>query len=135
MRRLGRTGRAGQVGNGLLVLLPFETRFLSKYRKYNILENTNEFHHINDPNSELDLVLGVIQSAVRVGHVVLTPSAEAAYISFVAHYIEYSRDNIKQSGSSVVLNAAEKLAQSFGLPSLPKLPDNLQSKIITKKGL
>lgn len=134
MHRLGRTGRAGQEGNGLLVLLPFETRLLSKYRKYNILENTNEFNHIRDPNSDLDSVLEDIQNAVRGGHVVLEPGAEAAYVSFVAHYIEYSRDNSRRSGGGmVVLEAAEHLAQSFGLSSLPKLPENIQSKINAKK--
>ena len=133
MHRLGRTGRAGQEGNGLLVLLPFETRFLSKYRKYNILENTSEFSQINYPNSNLDPVLEAIQGAVRGGHIVLAPSAEAAYVSFIAHYTEYSSDNTRGNGITVILNAAEQLAQSFGLSSIPKLPDSIQSKIKSKK--
>ena len=132
VHRLGRTGRAGQEGNGLLVLLPFETRFVSKWRKYNILENTNQFNDINNPSADLQSLLLALQNEVRGGQVVLAPSAAAAYVSFVAHYLEYSRDN-NRSGSKVVLNAAIGLAKTIGLSSIPKLPDNIQTKIKAKK--
>jgi ATP-dependent RNA helicase MSS116 len=135
LHRLGRTGRAGQVGNGLLVLLPFETRLLSKYRKYNIVENTAEYNLSPEANPDLKTVIEAIQSAVRGRHSVLAPSAELACTSFIAHYLEYSRSNTKGSTVTNILIAAEHLAQSFGLSSLPELPINIQSKIITKKEL
>jgi superfamily II DNA/RNA helicase len=130
LHRLGRTGRAGQEGNGLLVLLPFETRFRSTCRKNNIIENIDQFQYINEPSSEIITDLDTIQSAVRGGHAVLKPSAEAAYISFVAHYLEYGRIN-KRSGYDV-LDAAKDVAASFGLQSLPTLPDEIQAKIKVK---
>lgn len=132
MHRLGRTGRAGQEGNGLLVLLPFEIRFLSKCHKYNIHANMDQFNDINNPTADQSSRLQAVQSAVRGGHVVLAPSAESAYISFVAHYLEYSRDK-NRSSSTVVLNAAKELATGIGLSPLPQLPDNLQTKNKSKK--
>jgi hypothetical protein len=92
----------------------------------------DQFNDINNHNADQSSRLQAVQSAVRGGHVVLAPSAESAYISFVAHYLEYSRDKNK-SGSTVVLNAAKELATAIGLSSQPKLPDNLQTKSKSKK--
>ena len=92
----------------------------------------DQFNDFNNPNADQSSRLQAVQSAVRGGHVVLAPSAESACISFVAHYLEYSRDK-NRSGSTVVLNAAIELAAAIGLSSLPKLPDNIQTKIKSKK--
>jgi superfamily II DNA/RNA helicase len=131
LHRLGRTGRAGQEGNGLLVLLPFESRFRSKCYKNQIVENVRQFQCINEQSTKIDKELKDIHSAVRGGHSILTKSAEAAYISYVAHYLEYGR--IKNSNADEILDAAKDLAVSLGLTYLPTLPDEILAKVKPKQ--
>jgi ATP-dependent RNA helicase MSS116, mitochondrial len=126
LHRLGRTGRAGQRGAGLLVLLPFEKRIQSKFNKNDVVENEDKFPYINTPTPDVETNLAIIRNYVSGGHPTLTPSAEAAYVSFVAHYLEYGRD--KLSGHDVV-DAANQLAVSFGLPYVPTLPEVILAKL------
>lgn len=63
---------------------------------------------------------------VRSGHAVLTPSAEAAYKSFLAHYI-----NSGQNAPSVMLKYGNQLAACTGLSSIPAF----EAKIASRLGL
>lgn len=122
MHRLGRTGRAGQAGCGLLVLLPFER--LSRWNQS--LDQTNQFAFVNEPSVDVETKIQAVHNHVRGGHSILFPNAEAAYRSFVAHYLEYGGDKLPATN---VLEAAKQLATSFGLSSLPSLPEDVLSKI------
>ena len=129
LHRLGRTGRAGQEGSGLLVLLPFETRFTSKLRQRNVIEATGEqFANVNEASPGIEAQVKALKQLVRSGHAVLKPSAETACKSFVAHYLEYAGVS-----GLVVADAARDLADSFGLVGLPTLPDDFQAKLEDSK--
>ena len=101
--RLGRTGRAGKAGRGLLVVLPFEARFVSK-RKI----TRNPLSLSKEAEDKVEVVRNLVQSR----HPVLKPSAEAACKSFVAHYREYSVDGLSEHDLNGI---AGELAHSFGL--------------------
>jgi hypothetical protein len=126
LHRLGRTGRAGQRGAGLLVLLPFEKRIQSMFNKNNVVENEDKFPYINTLTPDVETNLANIRNYVSGGHPTLTPSAEAAYVSFVAHYLEYGRDKLSVHD---VVDAANQLALSFGLPYVPTLPEVILAKL------
>jgi ATP-dependent RNA helicase MSS116, mitochondrial len=127
LHRLGRTGRAGQQGSGLLVLLPFETRFKAKLGKRNIVEaSSGPFANVSSPSPGVEARVVALKQLVRSGHTVLRPSAESACTSFVAHYLEYAGDG---ASSSNVADAARDLADSFGLAGVPTLPAVLEAKL------
>jgi hypothetical protein len=128
LHRLGRTGRAGHVGCGLLVLLPFESP--SQWK--NAIQPSDQFTHINLPSLYVETKVLAVQNYVRAGHPLLTPSAEAAYISFVAHYLG---DGGETLDGTTARDAAEHLAGSFGLASVPSFPRDIQAKIKNKKCL
>lgn len=131
LHRLGRTGRAGQDGRGLVVLLPFETRFKSKLRRRNVAEANGQFAGLIEPDPSIDAKVDALKQLVRSGHAVLTPSAENACTSFVAHYLEYAGGS-GMSGLDVA-DAATDLACSIGLAGLPTLPDQLHATLLKSK--
>jgi ATP-dependent RNA helicase MSS116 len=116
IHRLGRTGRAGREGKGLLVLLPFEKKALKEIDLQRLICVNIEDH--KDLMDKVDFA----QNLVRSGHPFLTPNAEAAYLAFVAYYMTSkgmgSRDD--------VVDAAKVFAQIIGLPKLPDLWGKLQ---------
>ena len=80
---------------------------------------------------------------IRSGHVVLTPNAEAAYKTFLAHYIatisppnrkKNSNNNNKgktenQLQSSKILAYGEDFARGTGLANIPELDEEFLSKL------
>jgi hypothetical protein len=96
----------------MLVLLPFESNFTSLSRRRNVSEAAI---HLNGSSPSLDAELAALNQCVSDGHVVLTPLAESACQSFVAHYMEHA----KHGNTSQIIRAADELAESFGLVGFP----------------
>ena len=168
IHRIGRTGRAGKVGRSILALLPFEGTTERKKRSsagYHMDRNLEEDHQLaswlkeeppeeaeQDGSSSLYQLctddLKPIRSKVRSGHVVLTPGAEASYITFLAHYVATTSANPpkrKKSGSdkggnrnnpnkntippSEILAHAQDFVKGTGLANTPSLDDDFASKL------
>ena len=128
IHRLGRTGRAGQQGKGLLVLMPFERESLATARRRGIQEDLEMFGILEDSgrNSASELIEPTL-ARIRSGHNVLTPNAEAAYRAFLAYYI----GNSGALDPSKVLTYASDFAFCSGLPELPAI----ESKVASRLGL
>ncbi|KAG7361929.1 DEAD/DEAH box helicase domain protein [Nitzschia inconspicua] len=94
IHRLGRSGRAGQSGKGILVLLPFEAKIPTLFNTCGTMNEDKELKNWLDDDSSLDpenipaTETSLLQECqhdlestlakIRSGHAVLTPSAEAA---------------------------------------------------------
>eukprot|EP00536_Pseudo-nitzschia_multiseries_P000673 jgi/Psemu1/300259/fgenesh1_kg.8_\ len=178
IHRIGRTGRAGQVGRSLLVLLPFERQKKQQrqqkgkrrrqgntsYRNDNSITQDrqlslwlggaeNEFNDddTNESSSSKSLYqqceedLESTRLKVRSGHVVLTPGAEAAYKTFLAHYASTmyppnkgksgAKPNASKSRTanelqpSSILDYAEDFAKGTGLTDAPELEEGFLAKL------
>jgi hypothetical protein len=90
-----------------------------------MIDQTDIFPYIHGPTVDVKSKVTALQNHVRGGHSTLLPSAEAAYLSFVAHYLEYGGDKFRETA---VLEAAQELSASFGLVSIPSLPNDMQAK-------
>lgn len=130
LHRLGRTGRAGKQGSGLLVLLPFETSLKSKLRRRNVVEGSGVAAFVNEISPAIEKKVNSVKQLVRSGHTVLTPCAETACKSFVAHYLEYAGDWV--SGPAL-LDTASTLAEAFGLVGFSPFPDDLHARLQNNK--
>eukprot|EP00534_Pseudo-nitzschia_fraudulenta_P008947 CAMPEP_0201152836 /NCGR_PEP_ID=MMETSP0851-20130426/13423_1 /ASSEMBLY_ACC=CAM_ASM_000631 /TAXON_ID=183588 /ORGANISM="Pseudo-nitzschia fraudulenta, Strain WWA7" /LENGTH=287 /DNA_ID=CAMNT_0047429939 /DNA_START=19 /DNA_END=882 /DNA_ORIENTATION=- len=172
IHRIGRTGRAGQAGKCLLVLLPFEKEANEKRRQRgskkksgkgsysnlredpglaHCLGTQSEFSSENENEKTESLYqrcqddLEATRLKVRSGHVVLTPGAEAAYKTFLAHYTatvapphrkkkggnnqtKTSSKNNALSPSRILAYAGD-FAEGTGLASVPELDDEFVSKL------
>lgn len=171
IHRIGRTGRAGQAGKSLLVLLPFEReKRASKQQRIqkrpgktsyrndgSIREDRQLMSWINEDeddgnfDEELSSSKSLYQKCeddlestrlkVRSGHVVLTPGAEAAYKTFLAHYMstinppikgkknQVREDTFKGLQPSTVFAYAEDFARGTGLAQIPELEEEFLSKV------
>jgi len=119
IHRLGRTGRAGKDGAGLLVLLPFESKRLPSFGQKSLVRNDRVAKIVDSTESvvSLDNVRRLIQS----GHSLLTSCSEAAYLAFVAYYFA-NTDGVE---AQEILEAADVLARGMGLAETPTLPEKL----------
>jgi hypothetical protein len=91
-----------------------------------LIDSTDRFAYVNDPSEDVVTKVMAMKNYIRGGHEILLPSAEAACRSFVAHFLEYGGEKLREAA---VLVAAEQLAASFGLVCVPSLPDHVQTKI------
>jgi superfamily II DNA/RNA helicase len=119
VHRLGRTGRIGKHGSGILVLLPFEqlSRALISGPKHQLLAAPN----LDDSGTRdaLQKMEGLREDKTYIAN------AQAAYLAFVAYYVANpSRASLEQ-----IEAAAETLAMSMGLSELPELPTKLQDAL------
>jgi ATP-dependent RNA helicase MSS116 len=123
LHRLGRTGRIGKQGKGLLVALPFESNVLARIKKrVRLYHETTQFDNLRDEGSQLDSW----RQMIRDGNPLIASHVEGAYSSFVAFYLEYADRSV---AGDTVLEAAEAFAQSAGLATLPDLPEILAGKV------
>jgi len=190
IHRIGRTGRAGNLGRSLLVLLPFEKQQKQEHWKKAQRRKPRRSSYYDDDNlkedKQLSLWLGAhneegnrnkdggereenhkrlpsispfqecqddlkfIRLKIRSGHVVLTPSAQAAYISFLAHYtattasakpnrnkIQNNKNNYNDKNKtrtrklqpSRILAYANDFAIGTGLATIPELDEAFLSKL------
>jgi len=129
IHRLGRTGRAGKEGNGLLVLSPFESMFLSELKGLDVPRDEEIMGMLrNPPNPDSkDLLDGALER-IRSGDVKLTPSAQSAYQAFLGYYLgQMKRTQVRSREDLVQL--ANTFSRSMGLKETPRLQKRAASKM------
>eukprot|EP00667_Euglena_gracilis_P006804 EG_transcript_6868 len=110
IHRVGRTARAGKVGNALLFLMPEELGFLKYLKSYKIPLNEYEY-----PASKLPaLVSQKLQTLIETNYY-LYKSARDAYRSYMLAYHTHSMKNIFDVTKLDVVN----VARAFGLTAPP----------------
>eukprot|EP00985_Skeletonema_marinoi_P011010 scaffold5184_cov155-Skeletonema_marinoi.AAC.2 len=129
IHRLGRTARAGKEGSGLLVLFPFESRFLSEIRGLHVASN----HELSSSLSELaeEACPEWMQqnySKVNSGGNKLANSAQLAYLSFLGYYLGQVR-RIQDGTKNDVASLSAEFSQAIGLANVPSIPRKLITKM------
>jgi len=131
IHRLGRTGRAGKQGQGLIVLSPFESKFLSDLRGLDVPVNQEMHSLLQDPvdMQTMDDVEAVMDR-VRNGDEKLSTSAKQAYQAFLGYYLgQIKRTNFR--AKTEVVNTANSLSTMMGLAETP----GLLARTVGKMGL
>jgi ATP-dependent RNA helicase MSS116, mitochondrial len=149
IHRLGRTGRADKEGRGILVLLPFEAanNLITSNSGLLKIENelmawcTSDGRQVQGDRTESSLSLfhtcwkdsESTRAKIKSGHTILTPSAEAAYKSFLAHYSAMAMFAKKGEKSESLIPAeilvqAEDFASAIGITKTPQLDNVFVSK-------
>ena len=129
IHRLGRTGRAGNVGKGRLVLFPFESQFLSELKGLNVpMDDTisSKLH----PNSQLNVPKWMTQNFDRVkskGNK-LSTSAELAYLAFLGYYLGQT-DRMSARSKAEVVRISTDFSKAMGFQQVPSLPHKLVAKM------
>ena len=131
IHRLGRTGRAGKEGQGILVLAPFEAGFVRELTNIEISENKEASNLISGPTDphvaqSIERVLARIKS----GDAKLTLSAEQSYQAFLGYYRGHMKRTTIRTKDDLV-DTANSLARIMGLKEQP----GLTKKAIGKMGL
>lgn len=124
VHRIGRTGRAGKQGEGLLILAPYEKRFLDALRNVTPIQNDTRF----DPafateNAELTEEIKHVLGNDHEGR-------KSAYHGFYGFYLgQISKLGISKD---TLVTAAEEYATGF---LCMRQPPQLSSSMISKLGL
>ena len=132
VHRLGRTGRAGKEGQGILVLAPFEEKFLKELKKssIDISENIEASNLINGP-VDPSISKAVDATMARIGNgsdAKLIQSAEQNYQAFLGYY----RGHMKRTSintKDALVATANSLARVMGLKEQPALTKQAVSKM------
>lgn len=131
IHRLGRTGRAGKEGQGILVLAPFEANFVKELTNIDISENKEATKLISSPiDSKIEQDIEKVLARIRSGDGKLTLSAEQSYQAFLGYYRGHMRRTTIRSKDSLV-DTANTLAKVLGLKEQP----GLTQKTVGKMGL
>jgi len=115
IHRLGRTGRKGKEGQGLLLLAPWEKYFLGTVKDLSISEAA-----VPSADSSVETE---VKNAVRK---VEMKSKECAYQSWLGYY--NSNKTIGRDKSRLA-HLAEEFSQSMGLAVPPAIPRNILRKM------
>lgn len=131
IHRLGRTGRAGKEGQGILVLAPFEKKFLGELKDIDITENKQVTNLISDDNvadTKLSESIVKVLSRIRSGDAKLTVSAEQCYQSYIGYYNGHLKRTTLRSKHTLV-ETANAFAKTMGLKEQPGLTKRAVSKM------
>ena len=132
IHRLGRTARAGKEGTGLLVLLPFESQFLSELRGLEVPPNEGlgkVLQQSSEPSGELPGWMVQNFSRIQSGGNKLASSAQLAYLAFLGYYLgQVSRI---RSNKADIVQLSNEFSRAIGLAHVPSMP----KKLITKMDL
>merc|ERR1719162_2291045 len=130
IHRLGRTGRAGKTGEGLLVLAPYEKKFLSELKDLDVpMDDSSAQLLANPPKDDLALVnTGV--NCISKGDAALTSIAQKAYRAYLGYYTGQMKRTQMRSKTELV-QTANNLFRLIGLRETPKL----QKRTVGKMGL
>lgn len=132
IHRLGRTGRAGKVGEGLLVLTDLEKKFLSQLGGLDVAKNEAMQNLIDGPPSsfmmeKLDPILTSIRNENNES---LSQNAKAAYRSMLGFY-NGKLAKLGVPGTDRLVEFVNGFASQAGLNGLPEL----EMKTVKKMGL
>lgn len=121
IHRLGRSGRAGKKGKGLLILAPFEARFVQELNGIEIkkdIDSVTIFDAPLDPN--LKRKMDNTFQRIRSGDKVLSTRAEQAYQSFLGFYMSnVKRLDVKDKAE--LLKIGNKYSEVMGMKETPGL--------------
>lgn len=133
IHRLGRTGRAGRVGEGLLVLTELETNFLRTLKGLDVPEH-EEFQSLVDgpPSPAVAAKLEPLLASIRGGgHKSIASSARSAYRSMLGFYNGKLPKLMNVKGTGPLVDFANDFALQSGLAEIPQL----EQKTVKKMGL
>ncbi|KAG7341589.1 ATP-dependent RNA helicase DbpA [Nitzschia inconspicua] len=124
IHRLGRCGRAGKRGEGMLILPEIEQDFLHELEGLNIdpLDERTQEHMISKLNSRhLENELGLLQQDLRRGQddSEIQKALHMAYHAMISYFFQTCRD--KQQSPEQVVTTLNQLLQDFGLSELPPI--------------
>jgi ATP-dependent RNA helicase MSS116, mitochondrial len=122
IHRLGRTGRAGKKGKGILLLPEIEKRYLYELDGLEIPIDTKLQAKMNAPPSKRVMdELGPIAQDVRAGRKnSLAEAASDSYHAMVAYY--FQRAQKRQSNDDELVDSINSLVVDVGLKELPGIP-------------
>ncbi len=126
--RIGRTGRAGRSGEGILVLLPFERKLLGGLRQSGVEENNKL---VDKSLGEAREMLQPVRNRIQSGNIKLMSSAEGAYRAFLAYYMSRA-DRLGVYSAEHIVQSANDFAASVGLSKLPSLSEKTAKKLNLK---
>jgi len=128
IHRLGRTGRAGAEGKGLLVLGPFEGHFLQELKGLDIPENEQLRSLLNAPiDTDVQDMFTAATERIRDNKNRQKP-ATAAYQAFLGFYLGKMKVMRMRSKDQLVA-VANDIAGQMGLPIVPSLTSQLVGKM------
>ncbi len=131
IHRLGRTGRAGKEGQGILLLAPFEAKFVNELKNIDISENKEATELISGPvDPKIEKSVESVMARIRSGDKTLTVSAEQSYQAFLGYYRGHMKRTTINSKDALV-GTANQLAKIMGLKEQP----GITKKAIGKMGL
>ena len=127
IHRLGRTGRAGKHGKGLLILPQLEQDFLQDLEGLDISEDKDLQYRLSiGASKELLDELGPVAQDVRAGRDKrVEKSVQNAYQAMVSYYFHRTEDDMEGEYVSTV----NRLVQDMGLTELPAIDLNRARKI------
>lgn len=103
---------------------------MKKIRRKGIIQDDELTNAINSFGQEGKGKLEAVQLMVRNGNRVLSPNAEAAYLSFIAYYLARTERLKLEQGD--VMDMASHFATACGLHKPPQLSGQLASKLTDK---
>lgn len=118
VQRLGRTGRAGESGTGLLLLCPFEKPFLSQLSGLPIEDQTPVF--IKAVGTERSSLM--VESLAAAAKLVSEELAVQTYLAWLKNYNGTGRKQFKWSRQDLVDHANLFASAVLGRSSIPPVP-------------
>ena len=131
IHRLGRTGRAGKKGKGILLLPDMEVDFLKELGGLDIEVNEEWQSKMNGPPSkQLMNELGPIAQDVKSGRAEkLASVARDSYHAMVGYYLQRSRERRQRGGVYKVVETINGMVRDIGLPELPGISSRRAQKL------
>ncbi|CAG8514157.1 4983_t:CDS:2 [Paraglomus brasilianum] len=115
IHRLGRTGRAGKEGKGILVLAPFEKKFLREVSSLPLQEIS--FPEINKEDPSIENVIQRLDADM----------VDSAFRAFLGYYV--GKSDVIGARKETVLDAGAEFAAAFGLNPPPHISPRLRQAL------
>ncbi|KAJ1405091.1 P-loop containing nucleoside triphosphate hydrolase protein [Ochromonadaceae sp. CCMP2298] len=129
IHRLGRTARAGKSGAGLLMLAPFENKFMTRDELKDLPLQTKTNLLSAEPTPLTDRVGKAVAKIIKQGQDSDKDTAEMAWAAWLGHYSSMCK-KLDMTREQMVETSAE-YAASLGFAQIPEL----QKSTISKMGL